>query len=1017
MLTFRLRNIEVDRITEIDDSKSLSVENAARAPEDQGTTSVNGTESLIKSAIPDQERNPKMPLEHSYFQHVHYHREVLRRHVPGRGREALPTSRKEGEDSRHHQVRDLGDLAIADLPETHRAAAKGDVTTLARLLNDSAKINESATIPGLFKLWKTPDVLSLTGCTPLHMAAFFGSATAVKWLLERGADKDAEAGGYTKMSPVCYACMKNRIDIVRLLLEAKASPKTSAGWSVHHACAIMEEDDEAITNLLLQRGFEVNSKEAYAGATPLMEAVKHQNLSITTALLAAGANIDDQTKKGCTALMFAAYSADEAMIQLLCSHGAKPHIESESNETAMSFALKAGNDDAAKALISILGQKSRVDEYEKEHWPAICLAAYYGNYTIVEMLVSIGTSIDTRTTALICAAQENHEAVLKLLLSHGASPNIQSEKSGATALVGAATRGHTNVVDILLSRGADPDLPFSLTGSTALIYAVEHGHEVVVEKLIAHRASVHSQNHDGHNALMTASGWGRETLVRMLLSAGAAINIQSTSGSTALMCAARYGHDLVLKYLLEKGAKPNLKDTLSWTALHFAAWYGHSSTARSLQSYGADCNALSLDGHTPLMKAAAQGHDAVVQALIHETKKDLQDSSGYTALALAAGYGFTAAVGVLLSSGADTESLCKTGWTALAWAARNGHLEIVKMLLANGARANVIDSWGFSALAAASTEGHVEVVRHLLEVDSNLEIRAAGGFTPLTMAAGRGHVNVVKLLVERGADTKSAVGHGWVPILCAAWNGHQDVVAFLVSRGVDVDQQCPQTDTALNIAVGRNHSKLARWLSTNGAKLSHRNKYGCCSLDVAARYGLDEMVTLLAEKGADVDARADHGVTPLMQAVIAWTIKQSTSVLCMPHELDVGLDMERYRVRYLSIVRTLLDWEAQSNARTNFGNSALHYAVYAGHEEMTELLLRFGADPDLEDPKTSWTSLHFAAARNNQKCIQILLNNGANPAAKTVAGETYETIMTHWNHEGRFHALQEKVLGEMLRWV
>lgn len=40
----------------------------------------------------------------------------------------------------------------------------------------------------------------------------------------------------------------------------------------------------------------------------------------------------------------------------------------------------------------------------------------------------------------------------------------------------------------------------------------------------------------------------------------------------------------------------------------------------------------------------------------------------------------------------------------------------------------------------------------------------------------------------------------------------------------------------------------------------------------------------------------------------------------------------------------LLEHGADPNIRDNNGNSALHYAVYNGHEEMASLLLQYNAD-------------------------------------------------------------------------
>src|SRR3954470_3110830 len=62
------------------------------------------------------------------------------------------------------------------------------------------------------------------GFTPLHLAAFFGGAEAVKAILAAGADPDADAENIFKVRPIHSASAVGDHASVRALLEAGANP-------------------------------------------------------------------------------------------------------------------------------------------------------------------------------------------------------------------------------------------------------------------------------------------------------------------------------------------------------------------------------------------------------------------------------------------------------------------------------------------------------------------------------------------------------------------------------------------------------------------------------------------------------------------------------------------------------------------------------------------------------------------------------------------------------------------------
>jgi uncharacterized protein len=89
------------------------------------------------------------------------------------------------------------------------------------------------------------------GFTPLHLAAFFGGAEAVRVLLAAGAPPDADAVNTFKVRPIHSAAAVRDRTSVRLLLEAGADPnvRQQGGYTPLHTAA-HGEDLELIQLLL-----------------------------------------------------------------------------------------------------------------------------------------------------------------------------------------------------------------------------------------------------------------------------------------------------------------------------------------------------------------------------------------------------------------------------------------------------------------------------------------------------------------------------------------------------------------------------------------------------------------------------------------------------------------------------------------------------------------------------------------------------------------------------------------------
>ena len=213
-----------------------------------------------------------------------------------------------------------------------------------------------------------------------------------------------------------------------------------------------------------------------------IEAVKRGDVTKVRDLVRANpALLNSRTRRGLSPVLVAIYSGQKVAAANLIALGAELDVHDAS---------AAGRMDRVRELVE--RDPSLVNALSVEGFPPMGLAAYLGHEEVVEYLLTKGADVNfvspsTGFTALTGAVSQRHGRVADLLVRRGAEVNHQYEGT-LTPLIVATAQGDLNLVRLLLDHGADPNLG-GMEGKSALDLAKEKGSREIAEVLRQHGAT------------------------------------------------------------------------------------------------------------------------------------------------------------------------------------------------------------------------------------------------------------------------------------------------------------------------------------------------------------------------------------------------------------------------------------------------------------------------------------------------------------------------------------------------
>ena len=613
----------------------------------------------------------------------------------------------------------------------------------------------------------------------LQMAVVVGDRECVELLLER--QVDVNAVGYPYGSALQAAAFVGNVELVQLLLGAGADINVLHG---EHSTALrvaVLEAHEDIVRILINYGADVNLRiqdedEQHENSKSILHlSLETGNVTIFSALIAAGADVNVDLLNHPPVLTAACGSTNITIVKLLLESGA------DVNATGMK------------------GWRANIQ--------------------------------DDEASALHMTSLRDHEYVAPVLLEHGAEMEMEVETFG-TPLQVAADVGHVSLVQILLEAGAKVDHTNSY--GTALSIASGHGHLEVVQKLLSAGATIFDPPRVP-NALAAACQWRDRLVIEILLDelsgtekkasacADAVFSADDEdtfqllfehglSGSPLVLnqaCAA--GLDRSVWMLLEAGVDADCDNGEGGHALHTAACHQRSGVVKLLLDHGVDVNFQSAKSGSPLL-ATLEGF-AAPQLRDWSLPRDEYDFMRWMPEAVLWGRSLpeparSPAKPLPFPDLFDPVCFPRATSSGPGYKRFIECAEIVRTLVDHGANVNTEPRSFGNALHLASFMGTEPIVRLLL--DQGADINATGGYfeTPLLAALIGDHLAILELLLSRGINVNHFSSEHGTALHYACSKRSKATVWTLLKHGADVNAIVGQHGSALDAATSSVSSPL-----------------------------------------------------------------------------------------------------------------------------------------------------------------------------------------------------------------
>ena len=594
------------------------------------------------------------------------------------------------------------------------------------------------------------------GFTPCFLAAKKGLKENVEFLISRGANTDHR----TKPPPPIR--FVREISSLMFDVDPLERAKTTF-WNSTMMHAAASGGHTAVIRALLKRNASFHDVNG-ANLTAIQLAAQNGHLDVVQILYFKGAD------------------ADHLSLQL-AAHGGHPHV--------IKFLLKTGLMDTClrcDGSFYWLGNKVR---YQAASWNnSTGLHRYilsHDNYRI------------ECQSALHLAVAGKHTEVTKLLLSMKYTAIHCKDFTGRTPLHEAVRQNDLEIAELLIRSGArisQKCMKFQNLSSSRSSEEKGGGERIVFLNKREQAEYYKDLCHCGTTPFLLAARYGLIEVASLLLRYGARPDDEDCQGAMPLHIAACHGHYDFIEWLLSQrpSIHINIKSKNLSTPLHSGAICNINKDIKPLLDMGASIYETDENGMTPMHYAVVDNFEKYSN-LIFEFE-ELSSSSfitvwgpegditvthdSYVSRAVPLSFQCLKLIEIIKSSGASyINEMDTSGKTALHLAARTGEECCVLQLLKNGARTDLNDKQGKIPLDFAM-EFATKLFYPRMANRSDEKIN----FDLILALNRRYHNSVADILLSREYNLSQACKENRTDLLHRAFEKQQPIIAYLLlSKG------------------------------------------------------------------------------------------------------------------------------------------------------------------------------------------------------------------------------------------
>lgn len=405
-----------------------------------------------------------------------------------------------------------------------------------------------------------PGATTRNGVAPLYLAVLSGSPSISKLLLDAGASPNERlVSGETILMTAARVGLKQ---VAQYLIDYGARVGASEpNFGQTPLMIASRENHDEVVDLLIRHGADVN-RRTRVGLEPVSIPPCKGTGCGSEGVGINRSGVPDRGERyagkgGMSSLLYSARDGNTKVAKLLLEAGADPEMEESNGIEPLLMALLNNQLGVAELLLEY-GANVNVDDF----WGRTPLfaAVDYRNLDLNSELEDSPTHNQVDRETLI--------PIIKRLLTAGADVNARTREwppekkwlyalndvswvdfTGQTAFVRAALAGDVKVMKLLLEHGADPEIS-TYGGTTALMAASG------VNWTVAQTYTVSEE------ALLEA--------VNLCISLGGDVNARNTMGLTAVMGAANRGSNGIIQLLVDNGARLDVTDDVGRSPVDWA---------------------------------------------------------------------------------------------------------------------------------------------------------------------------------------------------------------------------------------------------------------------------------------------------------------------------------------------------------------------------------------------------------------------------------------------------------------